>query len=235
MSYYNRYHLEACLQIVYDSSLNLAKAAIDHGIYDVEALYTDLEIAAPVFHFRFREEQYEYNAIVRDWNSRLRSAIDNYLDSHNRERARATQRAREKEEEERHRREEERREEEDRRRRKEEKKRKEEEIRRRENEAIRRREEEDRRIKEKRKAQNKKNQEELDRIQEEWKAKHSAKPAPQSQLPADFIHCSSCGTDNAKSSKFCTHCGTQLMMSCPSCGELIRVGSKFCCFCGTKL
>ena len=92
--YYDRVLLESRLEYGYDLSMGVSKKAIDIGVDDTEALYDDLEKFAPVFQFRFREEEYEYNAIIRDWNSRFRSEVDYYLREHERKEDRKRERAR---------------------------------------------------------------------------------------------------------------------------------------------
>ena len=44
--------------------------------------------------------------------------------------------------------------------------------------------------------------------------------------------CSSCGTENPESSKFCRECGARLSLACASCGTSITPGTKFCPECG---
>lgn len=212
MLYYDRELLELRLSSGYDISMKLSKRAIDNGIDDTDALYDDLEKFAPLFKFRFREEEYEYNAIIRDWNSRFRSEVDSYLRKHEkveqeRERRRREEREREEREE---------REEEERMR----------EAAEEESRERRRAEEKRRRAEAKKQERARKNREELDRIQAEWRKRHFA---------ADAFRCPSCGAANDKAAKFCSKCGSHLQMKCASCGSLVRVGSNFCSKCGFKL
>ncbi len=44
--------------------------------------------------------------------------------------------------------------------------------------------------------------------------------------------CSSCGTENPETSKFCRECGARLVMACASCGTSVAPGTKFCPECG---
>ncbi|HVS29704.1 MAG TPA: adenylate/guanylate cyclase domain-containing protein [Solirubrobacteraceae bacterium] len=47
--------------------------------------------------------------------------------------------------------------------------------------------------------------------------------------------CSSCGTDNPASARFCMECGAALQRSCPACGSAAQPTAKFCLDCGTAL
>src|SRR5215210_6744322 len=49
------------------------------------------------------------------------------------------------------------------------------------------------------------------------------------------VRCTACGTENADGKKFCTECGTALMLACPSCGATIAGTEKFCGECGAAL
>ncbi len=55
--------------------------------------------------------------------------------------------------------------------------------------------------------------------------------APQQQ----GAKCPSCGTDNAKTAKFCSNCGKPLAAVCPNCGASLTSGVKFCSNCGFKV
>ena len=47
--------------------------------------------------------------------------------------------------------------------------------------------------------------------------------------------CSSCGSENRESAKFCARCGNGLSLACPSCGSAYQSGDLFCVECGTAL
>ncbi|HEY7208439.1 MAG TPA: adenylate/guanylate cyclase domain-containing protein [Gaiellaceae bacterium] len=47
--------------------------------------------------------------------------------------------------------------------------------------------------------------------------------------------CPHCGTENAHAAKFCTECGTSLLVPCASCGAANAQTAKFCAECGTAL
>jgi class 3 adenylate cyclase/tetratricopeptide (TPR) repeat protein len=46
------------------------------------------------------------------------------------------------------------------------------------------------------------------------------------------VACSSCGTENPESSKFCRECGARLILACASCGTSVAPRTKFCPECG---
>ena len=48
------------------------------------------------------------------------------------------------------------------------------------------------------------------------------------------MRCSSCGTANPETSKFCHECGRGLQVTCASCGTALTAGSKFCSECGAS-
>lgn len=59
--------------------------------------------------------------------------------------------------------------------------------------------------------------------------------APQNNVP-EQVACPNCGTQNAKTMKFCGNCGFKLIpdkIICPNCGAEIPEGMKFCGQCGT--
>lgn len=231
--YYNREHLESVLETWFRNGMIMSKAYIDEGGDNPDTIYWDMELYAPVYTFLSSESLSEYRAIVNKWNARFRAEIDDYRREHKEKERRAAERSRF----ERERREENRRSEEaERKKREEVRRRAEEEERRLEEEKRQKREEARRRAEEKRKEQDKKNREALNKIQAEWKEKHSSPESTSQPEPtADCLYCTSCGAPNTKIAKFCKKCGTQLQIACPSCGQLVRVGSKFCTKCGTKL
>jgi class 3 adenylate cyclase len=47
--------------------------------------------------------------------------------------------------------------------------------------------------------------------------------------------CPSCGTSNPAGTKFCSECGTRLVLACTTCGAAILPGGKFCGECGTRV
>jgi class 3 adenylate cyclase/predicted ATPase len=49
------------------------------------------------------------------------------------------------------------------------------------------------------------------------------------------LRCSSCGSDNPASKKFCAECGASLDVRCPKCASENPVNSKFCGDCGAVL
>jgi class 3 adenylate cyclase/predicted ATPase/energy-coupling factor transporter ATP-binding protein EcfA2 len=49
------------------------------------------------------------------------------------------------------------------------------------------------------------------------------------------MKCLSCQTDNPKTGRFCTQCGTALPVECPSCGRVNPPGNRFCGGCGANL
>lgn len=59
---------------------------------------------------------------------------------------------------------------------------------------------------------------------------------------ADAILCSKCGMPNKSGDKFCSGCGSTLVVeaisegkTCPTCGTAIKEGAKFCSKCGGKI
>ncbi|HAV10757.1 MAG TPA: hypothetical protein DCX22_03980 [Dehalococcoidia bacterium] len=46
-----------------------------------------------------------------------------------------------------------------------------------------------------------------------------------------MINCTSCGTQNEASHRFCTTCGSRLGSLCRSCGNLVPPDSRFCPHC----
>ena len=103
--YYHRDYLVARLEYYYAAFMATTEASIALGVRDFDTLYWDLEPCAPSFNFRDRAEQYEYNAIVRDYNARFRAEVDSKLGEKEREereeRDDADRRRRRKEEEQR--------------------------------------------------------------------------------------------------------------------------------------
>ena len=116
----------------------------------------------------------------------------------------------------------------------EERERREAEERKRREEERKRREEEEARQKAdaeaKRKAQNEVNRKKMAEIQAQWEAQQH----PQ-QTVADKVTCPQCGNSVSKTSKFCTSCGTRLLVVCPNCGVNVKATSKFCTSCGTPM
>lgn len=62
------------------------------------------------------------------------------------------------------------------------------------------------------------------------------------QLNADKINvglkpvtCPKCKHGNPAKAKFCSECGTSLVIKCPICNEETSVGAKFCSGCGTEI
>ena len=47
--------------------------------------------------------------------------------------------------------------------------------------------------------------------------------------------CPYCGAETENDSKFCPHCGEQLIKTCPYCGTTVGKNSHFCDKCGKKL
>lgn len=184
-------------------------------------------------HYSYRvsgyNERVQADSILARWNARasheLRDYWDTYKGHRDEKKRRESQAKTEKEEREKER---------ERERRIRQREREEEEER--EREEMRRRLEEERKREEaKREEQARQNKEKLSKIQEEWKNQHTAEAPPRPQAQEAQTYCPSCGAPNAKSAKFCTKCGTPLLMKCPSCGALFRVGAKFCTQCGSKV
>ena len=230
--YYNREHLESVLETWFRHGLIFSKTYIDTGGDDPDTIYWDLELYAPSYTFSSGESIAEYRAIVSKWNARFRAEIDDYRRERSQSERMASERSRaERDRKEAAEREKRRREEEEER----EAERLWEEERRRQEEEERRRAEARAKAEAKKKEQDKKNREELKRKQEEWRASRATTPEPQPQPLTESVFCPSCGKANAKTSKFCTGCGTRLLIECPSCGELVRLGSKFCTKCGSPI
>ena len=88
------------------------------------------------------------------------------------------------------------------------------------------------------KEQNDINRKKLAEIQAQWKAIQNSADASQpvnSASLTDTIPCPQCGTMVSKTTKFCTECGTKLLVTCPDCGASLKASSKFCTNCGTSL
>ena len=49
------------------------------------------------------------------------------------------------------------------------------------------------------------------------------------------IQCSSCGSDNRSTAKFCSECGNKLERHCPNCSQTVSNTARFCDNCGTAL
>jgi class 3 adenylate cyclase/tetratricopeptide (TPR) repeat protein len=49
------------------------------------------------------------------------------------------------------------------------------------------------------------------------------------------MRCASCGTDNREGRKFCSNCGTALLVGCPVCGSQNEIDERFCGQCGARL
>ena len=47
--------------------------------------------------------------------------------------------------------------------------------------------------------------------------------------------CAACGADNRAGGRFCSQCGTALMLQCASCGTANEPGDRFCAQCGVPL
>lgn len=171
-------------------------------------------------------EKNEAYITYKYWTTCARAEIEEYQEEYIDKRRAAQEREKKQRlEEQRYQEEEKRRAEEARRR---ERKRREEQQRRREEERRRREEE-------KRKEQEKKNKEALNAIKTNWKASHSVSTTSTTTTSSDTLFCYSCGASNAKTTKFCIKCGTQLQTKCPSCGKLVKISSKFCCCCGAQM
>src|SRR5260370_30274075 len=59
-------------------------------------------------------------------------------------------------------------------------------------------------------------------------AKACATPEMPDRQSGEIMRCSKCGSDNREGRKFCTTCGTLLVVSCPKCGPPIQPGDRFC-------
>ena len=53
-------------------------------------------------------------------------------------------------------------------------------------------------------------------------------------LADDSVTCN-CGNKNHKDAKFCSNCGTSLLVVCPNCNKRMSADSNFCDECGTKI
>ena len=67
----------------------------------------------------------------------------------------------------------------------------------------------------------------------------SALPAPAVGSPAGrrlaFVtRCTTCGTDNPQSSRFCSSCGSSLVPACRVCGSELPADARFCPACGAE-
>jgi len=49
------------------------------------------------------------------------------------------------------------------------------------------------------------------------------------------VRCSSCGSQNHESAKFCNECSALLLLQCPACGVANRTTAKFCGECAAPL
>ena len=49
------------------------------------------------------------------------------------------------------------------------------------------------------------------------------------------MKCTSCGTENPESAKFCLNCGSPLLLVCANCGTQLPAGAKFCVNCGHRV
>ena len=49
------------------------------------------------------------------------------------------------------------------------------------------------------------------------------------------MECPNCRADVSELAKFCSQCGSALVLICPSCGNSEAPGSKFCGKCGATL
>lgn len=54
-------------------------------------------------------------------------------------------------------------------------------------------------------------------------------------VASGMIVCPNCKEQLAAGSKFCNHCGANLVTKCPNCGTDVTQGSAFCSNCGQKL
>src|SRR5216683_4957323 len=66
-------------------------------------------------------------------------------------------------------------------------------------------------------------------------AKACATPEMPDRRAGEIMRCSKCGSDNREGRKFCTTCGTLLVVSCPKCGAPIQPSDRFCGECGADL
>lgn len=185
-------------------------------------------------HYRYRvsgnDERVRADSILACWKARAGNELRDYWDAYKRRREENKKReARDREDEE------EREKERSRQIQVRQREREQEEEEERERQKRSRLEEERKREEAKREEQARQNKEKLSKIQEEWKKQHTAEAPTRPQAQEAQTYCPSCGAPNAKSAKFCTKCGTPLLMKCPSCGALFRVGAKFCSQCGSKV
>ena len=198
------------------------------------------DFANPRLNYRTPENLRHIN---HKWRNKLRIDAERWYEENvegerKRESARQEQEKREREREEKERAEEQaqrRREREERERReREEREREEAEERKRREEERKRREEEEARQKAeaeaKRKAQNEVNRKKLAEIQAQWEAQQTPQHTAENK-----IVCPQCGNSVSKTSKFCTSCGTRLLVVCPNCGANVKATSKFCTSCGTPM
>ena len=49
------------------------------------------------------------------------------------------------------------------------------------------------------------------------------------------MKCPGCGFDNKPDKRFCTKCGTRLLLKCPKCGSEVEEADDFCGQCGHDL
>ena len=68
-----------------------------------------------------------------------------------------------------------------------------------------------------------------------------AVPAPHEEAPAALTSgeavCTSCGTGNPRTARFCMHCGTRMAAQprhCTDCGAELSTSARFCGACGTR-
>ena len=98
---------------------------------------------------------------------------------------------------------------------------------------TKRREEKERLQAAKRKDQEEVNRRKLAEIQKQWNSQNITLTI---QKPTSIAStCPNCGSQVSKSSKFCTACGTKILVACANCGANIKASSKFCTNCGSPL
>ena len=235
------YEVEQICESAYYHAVNWYRSyTYADSCYEFKNLINDEfeKVTRPQLNGRTRNEHF---SILGKWRDKL--AIDakqwyeeNVEGERERERARREQEKREREREDReHQAEQARLREEWARQEAEERKRREEERKRLEEERKRREEEEARLKAEaeaKRTAQNEVNRKQLTEMQEQWRAQQNPQGAT---VADDKVACPQCGNSVSKTSKFCTSCGTRLLVVCPNCGALAKATSKFCTSCGTPM
>lgn len=93
----------------------------------------------------------------------------------------------------------------------------------------------------KRKAQYDVNKQKLEQIQAQWKENRDSKSKTQSQPMEtknkmnNTLTCPQCGEEVSPTAKFCTSCGTKLLVVCENCGTSLKSTTKFCTECGTPV